>query len=52
MTDIAETRTLEATEEDAGQRLDRWLAASVESLSRSRLKALIEAGQVGWMASP
>lgn len=46
MTDIAETRTLEATEEDAGQRLDRWLAASVESLSRSRLKVLIETGQV------
>jgi len=32
--------------ETAGQRLDRALAAALPALSRSRLKALIEAGQV------
>ena len=31
---------------DAGQRLDLFLAARVPALSRSRLKALIEAGAV------
>ena len=30
----------------AGERLDRWLAAQVADLSRSRLKSLIEDGQV------
>ncbi len=30
----------------AGERLDRFLAAAIPELSRSRLKALIEAGQV------
>lgn len=52
MMDIAETLTLEADEDAAGQRLDRWLAATVESLSRSRLKALIEGGQVTVDAVP
>ncbi|WP_291841533.1 RluA family pseudouridine synthase [Maricaulis sp.] len=46
MTDIAETRTFEAPDDAAGQRLDRWLTATAETLSRSRLKALIEEGQV------
>jgi 23S rRNA pseudouridine1911/1915/1917 synthase len=32
--------------EAAGQRLDRWLADAAGDVSRSRLKALIEAGQV------
>ncbi|MFN3076492.1 MAG: RluA family pseudouridine synthase [Alphaproteobacteria bacterium] len=32
---------------DAGARLDKWLAAALPELSRSRLKALIEAGVVG-----
>ena len=31
---------------DASQRLDRWLASAMGDLSRSRVKALIEAGQV------
>ena len=45
MTDSGiETVTIEPTE--AGQRLDRVLAARIPSLSRSRLKALILAGQV------
>ena len=34
------------TPEQAGQRLDRFLAESIGSLSRSRVKSLIEAGQV------
>jgi 23S rRNA pseudouridine1911/1915/1917 synthase len=47
MTDSSdETRTLEATEEYHGQRLDRWLARAFVDHSRSRLKALIEEGQV------
>lgn len=35
-----------ATQEDAGQRLDSFLAAKVDSLSRSRIKALILQGVV------
>ncbi|WP_035442674.1 S4 domain-containing protein, partial [Asaia platycodi] len=34
------------TPEQAGQRLDRFLADAIGSLSRSRVKSLIEAGQV------
>jgi 23S rRNA pseudouridine1911/1915/1917 synthase len=37
---------LRADEAASGQRLDRWLAASLASLSRSRIKALVEAGHV------
>ncbi len=40
------TRSIVAAEGDAGARLDRVLAAHVAELSRSRLKALIEAGAV------
>jgi len=36
----------EVPAEAAGQRLDAWLAASLEGLSRSRLQALIRAGAV------
>jgi 23S rRNA pseudouridine1911/1915/1917 synthase len=41
-------RTLSVTAEaaDAGQRLDRLLAAKLPALSRARLQALIEAGEV------
>ena len=35
-----------ATEADAGERIDRFLARSFESLSRSRIKSLIEGGRV------
>jgi len=37
---------LRADEAAAGERLDRWLAASLEAVSRSRIKALVEAGHV------
>jgi len=40
------TETVTITAEEQGQRLDRVLAARIPSLSRSRLKALILAGQV------
>ncbi|WP_300540709.1 RluA family pseudouridine synthase [Maricaulis sp.] len=46
MTGIAETTQLTASSEAAGARLDRWLAAEIDTLSRSRLKALIEDGQL------
>ena len=39
-------RTLSVPIADAGARLDRWLAARVPELSRSRLQALIDAGHV------
>jgi len=38
--------TVDATDADAGQRLDRVLAAGAAGLSRSRIKALIEEGRV------
>ncbi len=38
--------TLTAAAGDAGERLDRFLAARMEGLSRSRVKVLIEAGAV------
>ncbi len=37
---------LSATEEEAGDRIDRWLAAKIPELSRSRIQALIKAGAV------
>lgn len=37
---------LRADETAAGERLDRWLTASLEAVSRSRIKALVEAGHV------
>jgi 23S rRNA pseudouridine1911/1915/1917 synthase len=40
------TETVTIAAEEAGTRLDRVLAARIPSLSRSRLKALIVAGQV------
>jgi 23S rRNA pseudouridine1911/1915/1917 synthase len=41
-----EVETVIATDADAGERIDRLLAQRIPSLSRSRLKALILAGQV------
>ena len=41
-----QTITLTADADAAGMRLDKWLADSVADLSRSRLKALIEDGQL------
>lgn len=37
---------LTAAAEDAGQRLDRWLAQKIEDLSRARIQALIHDGYV------
>jgi 23S rRNA pseudouridine1911/1915/1917 synthase len=42
----ATLHTLSVTEPQAGKRLDKWLADTLPELSRSRLKALIEEGQV------
>lgn len=44
--EASERRTLTVAESQAGDRLDRALAASWPDLSRSRLKQLIEAGAV------
>ncbi|MBO1078139.1 RluA family pseudouridine synthase [Roseomonas sp. 573] len=43
---LTETFTLPAGAEAAGQRVDRFLAAGIGTLSRSRVKALIEGGHV------
>src|SRR5258707_583869 len=43
---------LSVTAEDAGERLDRALAKRLDGLSRSRLKALILAGEVSISGSP
>lgn len=43
---LTETFTLPASAEAAGQRVDRFLAAGIGTLSRSRVKALIEGGFV------
>lgn len=45
-TDAASLSTGPVSDEAAGERLDRWLAAALPSLSRSRLKNLIEEGHV------
>ena len=41
-----ETREFIVGEDDAGLRLDRFLSGAVSEISRQRLKALIEAGEV------
>src|SRR5512135_334618 len=43
---MSTTETVTVADEEAGQRLDRVLAARIPALSRSRLKALILDGQV------
>lgn len=43
MTDL---REITADDEQAGERTDRWLTGLFEEFSRSRLKALIEEGQL------
>ncbi len=42
----SQNHVLIAKEEDANERLDRFLAAHIEGMSRSRLKTLIKEGQV------
>ena len=46
MPDPGVSMTIRVNEADAGQRLDRVLAQRLPRLSRTRLKRLIEAGQV------
>lgn len=49
MPDITKSQNtieLTAAPEDAGQRLDRWLAQRIEDLSRARIQALIHDGYV------
>jgi 23S rRNA pseudouridine1911/1915/1917 synthase len=43
---MAELRTIEVTEEAKGQRLDLFLAAQLEGVSRSRVQLLIDQGDV------
>jgi 23S rRNA pseudouridine1911/1915/1917 synthase len=44
--EASETLRVVATPADGGERVDRFLAARIGTLSRSRVKTLIEAGQV------
>jgi 23S rRNA pseudouridine1911/1915/1917 synthase len=43
---MAELRTIEVSEEAKGQRLDQFLAAQLEGVSRSRVQLLIDQGDV------
>jgi 23S rRNA pseudouridine1911/1915/1917 synthase len=43
---MAELRTIEVTAEAKGQRLDQFLAAALEGVSRSRVQLLIDQGDV------
>lgn len=43
---MSSTQTFTVDPEFAGERLDRWLAGQIPELSRSRLKGLIDDGQV------
>jgi 23S rRNA pseudouridine1911/1915/1917 synthase len=49
---LQEIHQVTAAEADAGERLDRLLAARLDGLSRSRLKGLIEHGQVSTAGIP
>ena len=42
----SERLTLEAANEAAGMRIDKWLAMQLPELSRSRIEALISGGGV------
>src|SRR5260370_15475953 len=43
---VSKEKSIQVVDDEAGGRLDRVLAAHVAELSRTRLKALIEAGLV------
>ena len=47
-----EHREAVATDDDAGERLDRWMAAAWPDLSRSRCKALVEEGRLSFDGAP
>lgn len=46
MSDITQVETVRVDDEQAGLRLDKFLATALPAISRSRLKSLIESGQV------
>ncbi len=48
----AETHSITAGESDRGERLDRFLAARLNGLSRTRVKALVESGQASRDGTP
>lgn len=52
MTQAAGSARVQATEADRGARLDSFLANHLESLSRSRVQALIDAGRVSVDGEP
>jgi 23S rRNA pseudouridine1911/1915/1917 synthase len=43
---MTELRTIEVPVDDAGQRLDQYLAAQLEGVSRSRVQMLMDQGDV------
>ena len=43
---MSETQTFTVGADEAGMRLDRWLTAQIPELSRTRLKSLMDDGQV------
>ena len=47
-----EIQTLQANKEDAGQRIDAWLAASLENMTRSAAQRLLEEGWVTCAGKP
>lgn len=52
MNETEDIRNIEATVEDAGQRLDRFLTSRIEELSRARIQALIREGHVSGPTGP
>ncbi len=51
-TEYGTLHTLSVQTPQAGMRLDKWLAESLPDISRSRLKGLIESGQVSLDGAP
>ena len=43
-----EILTLQPNKEDAGRRVDAWLAANLEDVTRSAAQRLLEEGRVTW----
>ncbi len=52
MSDGEDKRDLSPGEDQIGERLDRWLSEAFEDLSRTRCKALIEAGRLNLDGAP
>ena len=47
-----EIRTLQPNNEDAGQRIDAWLASNLEDVTRSAAARLLEEGRVTCAGKP